>query len=119
MFGINDLEDRKIKCPVKGCETRIDNLMTRDHLKLLESYLKGKEHDVHFEKYLCKEHRIYITPTTFIFKDIEDNLLWYDEKDKTILKKIKEKKRFWSPFHYFNSEDATAWNVFRFLENNT
>jgi len=117
MFGINDLEDIKIKCPVKGCKTRINNLMTRPHLKKLESYLKGNEQDVDFEQYRCKEHNIYITPTKFLYKYYEDNLLWCDENDKAILEKIKEKKRFWSQFHYFNSEDATVWNVFRFLEN--
>ena len=43
------------------------------------------------------------------------NLLWTDEKDRDLLKRIVRVKRE-SRIAHDNSEDALTWNVFRFLE---
>jgi hypothetical protein len=105
----------KVECPVIGCKNIVERMRKRV-LKPLDAYLErreGRRQD--FERYLCKEHKIYITPTTFIYDDFRDNLLWYDV-DKDLFSKIIEVKRVKAQVHHDNSEDAVTWNVFRFLE---
>jgi hypothetical protein len=121
MFGLKELK-RKIEvegdtivCPVIGCEKRVKK-MTKGVLKSLDAYLEKGEKGEGFEQYLCKEHKIYITPTTFIYEDFKDNLLWYDDVEEDLLNKIMEVKRIKAQFHHDNSEDAVTWNIFRFLE---
>jgi len=121
MFGLQELkkeiqvEGDTIICPIIGCEKQVKK-MTKRVLKSLEAYLeKGKSNRGKFDQYLCKEHKIYITPTTFIYEDLSDNLLWYDV-DKDLLDKIIVAKRIKAQLHHDKSEDALSWNVFRFLE---
>lgn len=121
MFGQEELKKKieiqgdTIVCPVIGCETQVKK-MTKGVLKSLDDYLeKGEDKREKFDQYLCKEHKIYITPTTFIYQDLRDNLLWYD-MDKELLDKIIVAKRIKAQLHHDNSEDAVTWNVFRFLE---
>jgi hypothetical protein len=122
MFGLEGLKEKMetkgdvIVCPVIGCEAQV-NKMTRRVLRSLDGYLeKGEGRREDFEQYLCKEHEIYITPTTFIYDDLKDNLLWYDAEDNALLGKIMEVKRVKAQLHHDDSEDAVTWNVFRFLE---
>jgi len=122
MFGLEELKEKieakgdMIICPVIGCETQVKK-MTGDVLKPLDAYLgKGKGREEGFEQHLCKEHKIYITPTTFIYEDLNDNSLWHDAEDKDLLGKIIEHKRVKGQLHHDKSEDAVTWNVFRFLE---
>ena len=122
MFGLKELKEKikiegdTIACPVIGCETRIKK-MIKGVPKSLDAYLeKGKSNREKFVQYLCKEHKIYITPTTFIYKDLRDNLFWYDAEDKDFLGKIMGAKRVKAQLHHDNSEDAVTWNVFRFLK---
>ena len=90
--------------------------MTKGVLNSLDAYLeKGENNREKFNQYLCKKHKIYITPTTFIYEDLRDNLLWYDA-DKDFLDKIIAAKRIKGQLHHDKSEDAVSWNVFRFLE---
>jgi len=121
MFGLEELKKKidvkgdMIICPVIGCETQVKK-MKRGIPESSDGYLKkrgGRKEG--FEQYLCKEHKIYITPTTFIYDDLRDNLLWY-HVDKGLLGKIIEVKRVKGQLHHDNSEDAVTWNVFRFLE---
>lgn len=121
MFGLEELKKKiekegdTIICPVIGCETRVKK-MTKGVLRSLDAYLKKwEERRKDFEQYFCKEHKIYITPTTFIYEDFKDNLLWYNA-DKDLLGKIIEVKRVKAQLHHDNSEDAVTWNVFRYLE---
>jgi len=121
MFGIEELKKKielegdTIICPVIGCEARVKK-MIKGVPKSLDAYLeKGENKRENFEQYFCKEHKIYITPTTFIHEDLRDNLLWYDV-DKDLLDKIMGVKRVKAQLHHNNSEDAVTWNVFRFLE---
>lgn len=110
-----EVEGDTIRCPVIGCENQVKK-MTKGVLKSLDGYLeKGESNREKFDQYLCKEHKIYITPTTFIYEDLRDNLLWYDA-DKDFLDKIIGAKRVKAQLHHDNSEDAVSWNVFRFLE---
>jgi len=121
MFGLEELKkkievkDDTIICPVIECETRVKK-MTKGVLKSLDTYLeKGEYKGKNLDQYLCKEHKIYITLTTFIYEDLRDNLLWYDV-DKDLLDRIIVAKRIKAQLHHDNSEDAVSWNVFRFLE---
>ncbi len=129
MFGIEKLKENieitpdEVECPVRGCRTKVNKMGKRDLISL-DSYLGSVEKEKvaavsqKFERYFCKEHRIYISPSTFIYENYGDNLLWYDEKDKKVLDKIFEVKRVKAQLYHDNSEDAITWNVFRFLEKN-
>lgn len=123
MFYLKDLKqkiekiDDKVGCPVKGCSERVDIMKRRDQSRL-NSYLGTQEDKLKdFEKYLCKTHKIYISPTSIIYKYLRDNLFWYDDS-KVLLDKIINVKRWKHQLFYHNSEDALSWNVFRFLERN-
>lgn len=126
MFSIKELKDKikitdkSVECPVKGCKTKVIK-MKRGNPQSLDSYLKHRKSnntDKNFVQYYCKEHKIYVTPSTFIYEDYFDNLLWNTGKDKATLNKIKKYKRNMSQLNHDNSEDAVTWNVFRFLEKN-
>jgi hypothetical protein len=121
MFGLEELKKKievkgdTIICPVIGCENQVRK-MTNGVLKSLDAYLeKGESNREKFDQCLCKEHKIYITPTTFIYEDLRDNLLCYDA-DKDFLDKIVVAKRIKAQLHHDKSEDAVSWNVFRSLE---
>ena len=105
MFGIEELKENieitntTVECPVKDCVEKVE---------------KQQRNDIKTEKrFLCQIHNIYITPTTFLYKNELDNILW----DYELLYKIKEVKRE-SRFFHDNSEDAVTWNIIRFLEKN-
>ncbi len=122
MFGLEELKEKTeirgdtVICPVAACKTQVKK-MTKGILKSLDAYLeKGKCKTGNFVHYLCREHKIYITPTTFIYQDIKDNLLWYDDLDKDFLNEVIIAKRVKAQLHHVNSEDAISWNIFRFLE---
>lgn len=77
MFGLEELKKKievegdKVVCPVIGCENRVEK-MTRGVLRSLDAYLeKGESDREEFDQYLCKEHRIYITPTAFIYLKVK------------------------------------------------
>jgi hypothetical protein len=112
-----------VECPVRGCRTKVSKIGKKDLISL-DSYHGSAEKEKvgavsqKLERYFCKEHRIYISPSTFIYENYGDNLLWYDEKDKKLLDKIFEVKRVKAQLYHDNSEDAVTWNVFRFLERN-
>lgn len=64
---------------------------------------------------MCPDHRIYISPSTFEYKNMFDNLLWNEQTNRKLLNRIIETKRE-SRIARDNSEDALTWNVFRYLE---
>ena len=122
MLGREDLKSAtEVKknpraCPVLGCKTVVAG-MTRGILGSLDGQLsKGLTREKEFEQYLCKEHGIYVTPTTFVYKDMWDNLLWDEAAERNLLAKVLTSKRMKAQLHHENSEDAVTWNVFRFLE---
>lgn len=122
MFGIGELKEKierkngKILCPIINCKTEV-NRMTGSHQRSLKSWLTtGTNWDINFKKdYFCYEHKIYISPTTFTYEDIKDNLLWDDDEDIAIFNNLRMIKRF-DEFRSPNCEDAVCWNVFRFLQ---
>jgi len=64
---------------------------------------------------LVPRTRYFHFPSTFEYKDQAENLLWKEEDDLNLLKRIAKVKRE-SRINRDNSEDAVTWNVFRFLE---
>jgi hypothetical protein len=66
---------------------------------------------------MCPDHKIYISPSTFEYDSEKENVLWQNEADLDLLKKVKKDKRE-SRIARDNSEDALTWNIFRYLENN-
>ncbi len=108
MFGIEELKEKieitetTVECPVKGCNKKVER--QRRNFK--------KEN-----RFKCPRHNIFISPSTFEYADPLDNLLWKENLDLELLKKMKTVKRE-SRMAHDNSEDAVSWNVFRFLEKN-
>lgn len=124
MFGIEELKESiqqnetTIECPVKKCKRRV-KIMHKGDPQLLDSYLARETSDgqtQNFKDWFCEKHRIYTTPTTFIYDNLRDNLLWYDEKDQNYIKEILKRKRVRAQLFHDNSEDAVTWTVFRYLE---
>ena len=123
MFGIEELKEKigetAILCPIKDCMIKVERISKRD-LKLLDAYLeeRRKIDDVppHLKNYFCERHRIFVTPSTFLYDDYKENSLWKEEKDMALLESILERKRVKAQLCHDNSEDAVTWNVFRFLE---
>jgi hypothetical protein len=108
MYNLTDLKEKisikghSIECPIKGCNKIVDR-----------KHRSGNED----KNFICPNHEIQITPSTFIYKSHIDNLLWSDKEDKVLLENIAIVKRE-SRMSNENSEDALTWNVFRYLEKN-
>jgi hypothetical protein len=106
MFGFRDLKTQiqitqsSVECPVIGCSKWVE--------RQRESFKRE-------ERFYCQEHKIFISPTTFEYKNEVDNLLWKTTADLALLEAIKTVKRE-SRMARDNSEDALSWNVFRYLE---
>ncbi len=89
-----------VECPVAGC--------TKEVKRQRNAFRTAGE-------FLCPEHRIFISPSTFEYSDFRENLLWTTGRDMDLLDAIAGVKRE-SRMARDNSEDALTWNVFRFLE---
>ncbi len=106
MYGLKELktaiviEDNSVECPVRDCSVKVD--------RQRKSFKREK-------KYQCPTHKIFVSPTTFEYETEQDNLLWFDSKDKLLYDEIKKVKRE-SRISRDNSEDALTWNVMRFLD---
>lgn len=120
MFGIAELnnyncvEREYVHCPVKGCTTRVSRMRRCGHNL-------SSQKDLLHRDYFCKEHSIYISPSTFEYDDPHRNLLWKSHDDSVTLQKlrsVKSGKRTWSRMGRENDEDSLTWNVFRFLQRN-
>jgi hypothetical protein len=107
MYGLSDLKqrvevaDKTVECPHKECRTKVRRARRGDRLRQTA--------------FLCGRHQIYVSPSTFEYKDVSDNLLWHDQSDLELLACIKNVKRE-SRLARENSEDALTWNTFRYLE---
>ena len=106
MYYFNDLRPQRINtekhvyCPVKGCSNQVER--QRGHFK---------KDDI----YKCHKHEIYISPSTFEYENYGNNLLGFDQDDRTLLERIFAEKRE-SRMAREKSEDAITWNVFRYFE---
>ena len=108
MLGTEDLKESiqvtetTVECPVKGCTERVE--------KQRQAFKRD-------ERFKCRKHNIYISPSTFEYPRELDNLLWKAKTDLDLFEKIKAVKRE-RRIARDNSEDAVTWNVFRFLGRN-
>lgn len=106
MFGIEQLKNQifltsqQVECPVKECPEYVERQTMRFVCE---------------PQYQCPVHRIFISPTTFQYENCEENLLWKDQDDISLLRCISTVKRE-NRMGRDNSEDALTWNVFRYLE---
>lgn len=87
-----------VQCPVRGCTNKVKR----------QKYSFRKD-----SVFLCPQHKIYISKSTWEYEIEGENVLWHDN----LLNEIKTVKRE-SRMARDNSEDAVTWNVFRFLEIN-
>ncbi|WP_416729767.1 hypothetical protein [Fictibacillus sp. JL2B1089] len=70
-------DDEWIECHVRNCIHKV--LRQRRNIKTMENFL-------------CPVHNIYLSPTTFDYKDYMMNLLSKDSEDIQLLEKIFNKK---------------------------
>jgi hypothetical protein len=108
MFGFSQLKgnitvtEDSVKCPVLGC----GNTVARQRKNFKRR-----------EEFKCREHQIFISPSTFEYQNELLNLLWRNDDDLNLLAGIKKVKRE-SRMSRDNSEDSVSFNVFRYLERN-
>jgi hypothetical protein len=110
-----------VECPVKKCAVRVNRIDIANLKSLDVCHEKGRRGEAieRFKNYFCEDHKIFITPSTFIYSDYADNCLWRNQADMALLEKVLGKKRVKAQLYHDNSEDAITWNVFRFLEKNS
>lgn len=100
-YGVSDIKpvkDLDHCCPIKGCDTRIDEYPSREKPK------DNSSND-------CQKHKIYCRRNTYIYKDKLDNLIIDKELFRSIFEKQNNEK-YDKRMGYENSEDALTWNVF-------
>ena len=106
MYGLHNLKPLRpitattVPCPVLGCNVVLPRQRNEFQCR---------------PEFLCPQHRLYISPTTFEYENEGDNLLWTGDVDRTLLTWIKAVKGECRMARE-RSEDAVTWNVFRFLE---
>jgi len=106
MFDANDLKSAikvteiSVECPVSDC-------------KIIVPRQRGTFQCS--KNFFCPKHGIYISPSTFEYKNYTENLLWKEEPDLELLHRIALVKRE-NRIARDNSEDALTWNIFRYLE---
>jgi len=101
---IRPIEGEQVQCPINGCKKKVPRRHRGDR--------------INDKRFLCPKHPIFISPSTFAYKEEKDNFLWNDEEESAFLNKIKGVKRETRRLGHENSEDAVTWNVFRYLERN-
>lgn len=106
MYDMRNLKDqievssKDVECPVQRCMKRM---------------ARQRGHFTCAAPYYCSEHDIFVSPSTFEYRNKFDNLLWKGQKDLDLLARICAVKRE-SRMARERSEDAVTWNVFRYLE---
>lgn len=95
-----EVSQERVECPVTGCAHTVE---------------RQRQHFRRQPQFQCPEHSIYISPTTFEYSDLYDNLLWREPADRSLLESIFNYKRE-NRLGRDNSEDALTWNVVRGLE---
>lgn len=111
MFGLAELKekilimDTTVECPVKspdkGCLQKVKR--QRNIFRCSDDFK-------------CPIHKIYISPSTFEYESMWDNILWKRECEVEFWNRVRKVKRE-SRMKRDNSEDAVTWNIFRFLDN--
>jgi len=103
-FGINELRPDRVLteitvgCHVNGCTTVLERM--RDGFQANE-------------RFLCKRHGIFISPSTYQYEDHKRNLLWREDDDRAVLDRILKVKRTSQRLGRERDEDALTWNIVR------
>jgi len=106
LYGKQNLKDtiavteRSVECPVKGCRRVVE---------------RQRHHFCCDASFLCPDHQIYISPSTFEYSRLEANILWQRPADLSLLEEVIKAKSE-CRMARDNSEDAVTWNMFRYLE---
>ena len=106
MYGLGDLKGQlrvsedTVECPVLGCTHTVARQRRRFSAQ---------------DRFSCPAHGICISPSTWKYRNKNDNLLWKAPSDLDLLRAIEHDKRE-SRMAFDNSEDAVTFNVFRCLE---
>lgn len=90
-----------VRCHVAGCTVEVPR--QRQHFRVREEYL-------------CPVHGIYLSPSTFQYRDRYRNLLWCDDEDRHCLRTMESVKRTMERLGRERDEDALGWNVTRAFE---
>lgn len=108
MYAFEDLKyrvplwDAEVACPVAGCENRVP---------------KQRSHFVASSQFMCAEHGIYVSPSTFEYADVRRNFPLVDDADWDLLiTQIAANKRETHRLARERSEDAVSYNCFRTVE---
>lgn len=108
MYRLEDLKDHiqittaTVECPVAGCTNHVPRQRGRFCAK---------------PEFLCAEHGIYISPSTFEYQDVRRNFPLADETDWALLHEtIASDKRETHRLARERSEDAVTYNAFRSIE---
>jgi hypothetical protein len=103
-YGISELRRTRIltestvACHVDGCPTVVERARGR--------------FQVH-ERFLCPQHGIFVSPSTYQYVDYQRNLLWTDDGDRALLSGVMDVKRTSERLGRERDEDALTWNVIR------
>jgi len=106
----NREELASVPCPALGCKHSVDRMTKKGpNLDSAKTLLYN---------YLCPDHRIYISPSTFEYENPLQSILWRTPADEDALSvfRIPNGKRTRSRMGRENDEDSLTWNVFYFLE---
>ena len=115
MFLEKDLKPERyvtktnVDCPVLGCQNRVRRRRIGEELESTEFLCEGKG---------LKHTPIYITPSTFVYKDWTENFLWKGDDLKELNLLHTHKADGGARLGHENSEDAVTWNAFKYLEKN-
>lgn len=104
------VEDDYVSCPVMGCEFKVP-CMTRDGPDLDHDQEKLKD-------YFCPQHMIFISPSTFEYKEPLTSIIWQEKEDLAALNRVKistGKRGAWRRMGRERDEDSFTWNVFWYL----
>lgn len=100
----------RVPCPVKGCSRSFPRMTQRGpNLNSSKDLLQD---------FLCEEHGIYVSPTTFEYQDRYRNIIWKSPEDIEhvhLLENSASGKRTWSRMGRQNDEDSLTWNTFHYL----
>jgi hypothetical protein len=106
-YGTDDLREERIvseaavTCHVSGCPTTVARQ---------RRFFRASD------EFLCPQHGIYLSPTTFQYAEPTRNLLWRYADDCRLLASIAKIKRTMARLGRERDEDAVTWNVVRAFE---
>ncbi|WP_291174431.1 hypothetical protein [Gimesia sp.] len=109
MYGLAEMKseflmtETQVECPILGCDTIVRRRRNGDG-------------DLRSDDFFCQRCGIFISSSTFEYKNETDNMLWNDAEDTALLTALKASKAEINRLSRERSEDAVSWNVFRYFQ---